>query len=195
MQFEVPALPYSKDALAPTISENTLNFHYDKHHKGYMNKLKAAIEGTPDADKSLVDFIKTAEPGKAFNCAAQVWNHSFFWNSMKPNGGGAPTGDLADIINRDFGSFDAFKDEFAAKSTGQFASGWGWLVIDGGKAQVVTTSNAGTPLTTSATPLLTIDVWEHAYYLDYQNARGSFIAAYLDKLVNWDFAAENLKNA
>lgn len=191
MNFEVEALPYPKDALAPAISEETLNYHYDKHHKGYMAKLKAAIEGTPEAEKSLEEFIKTAEGGN-FNNAAQVFNHTFFWKSMKPGGGGAPTGNIADAINRDFGSFDKFKEEWLQKSSSVFGSGWGWLVQDGGKLSIVTTSNAGTPLTTSAKPILTIDVWEHAYYIDYRNDRGGFIKVWLDKLVNWDFANANL---
>ncbi len=191
MDFEVEALPYSKDALAPAMSEETFSYHYEKHHKGYMKKLKAAIEGTPDASKSLEEFIKSAEGGN-FNNAAQVYNHTFFWKSMKPGGGGAPTGNIADAITRDFGSFDAFKEEWVTKSSKQFGSGWGWLVLDGGKLSIVTTSNAGTPLTTSAKPILNIDVWEHAYYIDYRNDRGGFIKVWLDKLVNWDFANANL---
>lgn len=191
MDFEVEALPYSKDALAPAMSEETFSYHYEKHHKGYMKKLKAAIEGTPDASKSLEEFIKSAEGGN-FNNAAQVYNHTFFWKSMKPGGGGAPTGNIGDAITRDFGSFDAFKEEWVTKSSKQFGSGWGWLVLDGGKLSIVTTSNAGTPLTTSAKPILNIDVWEHAYYIDYRNDRGGFIKVWLDKLVNWDFANANL---
>ncbi len=191
MIFEVEALPYSKDALAPAISEETLNYHYDKHHQGYMKKLKAAIEGTPTADKDLEEIIRTSEGG-VFNNAAQVFNHTFFWKSMKPGGGGAPTGDIADAINRDFGSFDKFKEEWVQKASSQFGSGWGWLVQDEGKLSIVTTSNAGTPLTTHAKPILTIDVWEHAYYIDYRNDRGGFIKVWLDKLVNWDFANANL---
>ena len=191
MIFEVEALPYSKDALAPAISEETLNYHYDKHHQGYMKKLKAAIEGTPTADKDLEEIIRTSEGG-VFNNAAQVFNHTFFWKSMKPGGGGAPTGNIADAINRDFGSFDKFKEEWVQKASSQFGSGWGWLVQDEGKLSIVTTSNAGTPLTTHAKPILTIDVWEHAYYIDYRNDRGGFIKVWLDKLVNWDFANANL---
>ena len=191
MDFEVEALPYSKDALAPAMSEETFSYHYEKHHKGYMNKLKAAIEGTPDASKSLEDFIKSAQGGN-FNNAAQVYNHTFFWKSMKPGGGGAPSGKVADAIKRDFGSFDSFKDQWLQKASTQFGSGWGWLVLDGGKLSIVTTSNAGTPLTTSAKPILNIDVWEHAYYIDYRNDRGGFIKVWLDKLVNWDFANANL---
>lgn len=191
MNFEVENLPYSKDALAPAMSEETLNFHYEKHHKGYMTKLKAAVEGTPDASKSLEDFIKSASGGN-FNNAAQVWNHTFFWKGMKPSGGGAPSGNVADLINKSFGSYDKFKEEWVAKASAQFGSGWGWLVLDGGEAKIVTTSNAETPLTSSAKPLITIDVWEHAYYIDHRNDRAAFIKVWLDKLVNWDFANANL---
>ncbi|HJK98618.1 MAG TPA: Fe-Mn family superoxide dismutase [Polyangiaceae bacterium LLY-WYZ-14_1] len=193
MNFEVDPLPYSKDALAPAMSQETLEFHYEKHHKGYMKKLQAAIEGTPDADKTLEDVIKGATGG-VFNNSAQVWNHTFFWNGMKPQGGGAPTGEVADLINRDFGSFDAFKDEWVKVGSGQFGSGYVWLVMEGDKAKVVGTPNAETPLTNaSQKPLLTTDVWEHAYYLDHRNDRGAFLKVYLDKLVNWDFVAQNLK--
>lgn len=193
MNFEVDPLPYSKDALAPAMSQETLEFHYEKHHKGYMKKLQAAIEGTPDADKTLEDVIKGATGG-VFNNSAQVWNHTFFWNGMKPQGGGAPTGEVADLINRDFGSFDAFKEEWVKVGSGQFGSGYVWLVMEGDKAKVVGTPNAETPLTNaSQKPLLTTDVWEHAYYLDHRNDRGAFLKVYLDKLVNWDFVAQNLK--
>ncbi len=192
MDFEVPALPYAKNALAPAISEETLNFHYDKHHKGYMAKLKAALEGKPEASKSLEEIVKTSSGGN-FNNAAQVWNHTFFWESMKPNGGGAPTGDVKDLLVRDFGGVEKFAEEFSTKGMAQFGSGWAWLVLDGGKGKIVTTSNAETPLTTSAKPLLTCDVWEHAYYIDYRNDRAAFLKVFLEKLVNWDFAAKNLK--
>ncbi len=194
MDFEVPSLPYSKDALAPAMSEETLNFHYEKHHQGYMKKLKAAVEGTPDASKSLEDFIRSASGGN-FNNAAQVWNHSFFWKSIKPGGGGDPSGDVASLLERDFGSVDAFRAQWLKDGAGQFGSGWVWLVLDQGKAKIVKTSNAETPLTSSATPLLTTDVWEHAYYIDYRNDRGAFLKVFLEKLVNWDFVAENLKSA
>jgi len=190
MKFEVEALPYGKDALAPAMSAETLEYHYEKHHKGYMKKLEAAIGGTPDADKSLEEYIKSK--GKAFNAAAQVWNHTFFWKGMKAGGGGAPSGDVADLINKSFGSYDSFKEEWAKACGGQFGSGWGWLVVEGDAAKIVTTSNAETPLTTSAKPLITLDVWEHAYYIDHRNARGTYITTWLDKLVNWDFAAANL---
>lgn len=173
------------------MSEETLNYHYGKHHCGYMNKLKAAIEGTAEAEKSLEEIVKTASGG-VFNNAAQVWNHSFFWSSLKPGGGGAPTGAIADAINRDFGDYDKFKAEWKAKAGSQFGSGWAWLVQEDGKLSIVTTGNAETPLTTNATPIITIDVWEHAYYLDHRNNRGAFIDVFLEKLVNWDFANSNL---
>jgi len=194
MSFELPPLPYAQDALEPLMSANTLSFHYGKHHAGYVRKLNAAIEGTPNADKSLEEIIMSAEGG-LFNNAAQVWNHTFFWNCLKPNGGGEPTGDLAAAIARDFGSFDAFKKEFAATAGGQFGSGWGWLVLDGGKLKVVSTANADLPMKHGQVALFTVDVWEHAYYLDHQNARPSFIETVLSKLANWDFVAENLKKA
>ena len=192
MDFVVPALPYAKDALAPVISANTLEFHYEKHHKGYMTKLKAALEGKPEAEKSLEEVVKSSS-GAVFNNAAQVYNHTFFWNSMAANGGGAPpAGKVAELIERDFGGWDAFRTAFIAAGMGQFGSGWAWLVLDGGKAKIVTTANAETPLTTGATPLLVADVWEHAYYLDYQNKRDGFLEAFCDKLINWEFVAANL---
>jgi Fe-Mn family superoxide dismutase len=195
MNFEVPPLPYSKDALAPAMSQETLEFHYEKHHKGYMNKLKAAIEGKPEAEKSLEDVIKSASGG-VFNNSAQVWNHTFFWNSMKPGGGGEPSGDVADLLKRDLGGFDKFREEYKQMGLGRFGSGYVWLVLEDGKAKVVNTLNAETPLTNDKqVPLLTTDVWEHAYYLDHRNDRGKFLDVFLDKLVNWDFVAENLKNA
>ena len=194
MSFELPPLPFAKDALAPHMSAETLEYHHGKHHAGYVSKLNAAIAGTPNEGKSLEEIIRSSEGG-LFNNAAQTWNHTFFWNSIKPGGGGAPTGDLADALARDFGSVDAFKDAFAKAAAGRFGSGWAWLVLRDGKLQVVDTANADTPIRTGATPLLTIDVWEHAYYIDYRNARPSFIQAFLDHLVNWDFAAKNLAAA
>ena len=196
MAFELPALPYEKNALEPHMSANTFDFHHGKHHNTYIVNLNGMLDGSDLADASLEDIIKATagDPAKAgtFNNAAQVWNHTFFWNSMKPNGGGAPTGELAAKIDSDLGGFDAFK---AAGAT-QFGSGWAWLVVgDGGKLEVVKTPNAETPLTQGKTPLLTCDVWEHAYYLDYQNRRPDFLAAFLDNLANWDFAAENFANA
>jgi len=200
MAFELPALPYEKNALEPHMSANTFDFHHGKHHNTYIVNLNGMLDGSDLADASLEDIIKATagDPAKAgmFNNAAQVWNHTFFWNSMKPNGGGAPTGDLAAKIDSDLGGFDAFKDAFKAAGATQFGSGWAWLVVgDGGKLEVVKTPNAETPLTQGKTPLLTCDVWEHAYYLDYQNRRPDFLAAFLDNLANWDFAAENLANA
>lgn len=193
MDFEVPALPFAKDALEPAMSSRTLEFHYEKHHKGYMAKLKAALEGKPEASKSLEEVVKTSSGG-VFNNAAQVYNHTFFWNSLKPGGGGAPpAGDVADLINRDFGGWDKFRSEFIQKGMGQFGSGWAWLVLQDGKAQVVATPNAETPLTGTGKPLLTADVWEHAYYLDYQNKRDTFLEVFCDKLLNWEFVAKNLK--
>ncbi len=200
MAFELPALPYEKNALEPHMSANTFEFHHGKHHNTYIVNLNGMLDGSDLADASLEDIIKATagDPAKAgmFNNAAQVWNHTFFWNSMKPNGGGAPTGELAAKIDSDLGGFDAFKDAFKAAGATQFGSGWAWLVVgDGGKLEVVKTPNAETPLTQGKTPLLTCDVWEHAYYLDYQNRRPDFLAAFLDNLANWDFAAENLANA
>lgn len=200
MAFELPTLPYAKDALEPHMSANTFSFHHEKHHNTYVVNLNGLVEGTDLEGKSLEDIVAATagNPDKAgvFNNAAQVWNHTFFWHSMKPNGGGAPTGDLAAKIDADFGSFDTFKDAFKTAGATQFGSGWAWLVVgDGGKLEVVKTPNAETPLTAGKTPLLTCDVWEHAYYLDYQNRRPDFLAAFLDNLANWDFAAENLANA
>jgi Fe-Mn family superoxide dismutase len=200
MAFELPTLPYAKDALEPHMSANTFSFHHEKHHNTYVVNLNGLVEGTDLEGKSLEDIVAATagNPDKAgvFNNAAQVWNHTFFWHSMKPNGGGAPTGDLAAKIDADFGSFDAFKDAFKTAGATQFGSGWAWLVVgDGGKLEVVKTPNAETPLTAGKTPLLTCDVWEHAYYLDYQNRRPDFLAAFLDNLANWGFAAENLANA
>jgi Fe-Mn family superoxide dismutase len=195
MDFEVPPLPYSKDALAPAMSRETLEFHYEKHHKGYMTNLKGLIEGKPEAQKSLIEVIKSSSGG-VFNNAAQVYNHTFFWDGMKPSGGGAPpAGPVADLITRDFGGWDKFRDEWIKKGLGRFGSGYVWLVLSGGKGKLVDTPNAETPLTTSDVPLLTTDVWEHAYYLDHRNMRKTFLEVYCDKLINWDFVAKNLKSA
>ena len=191
MDFIVPELPYAKDALAPVMSAETLEFHYEKHHKGYMGKLKAALEGKPEADKSLEDIVKSSEGG-VFNNAAQIWNHTFWWNSLKAAGGGAPpAGPLADLVEK-YGGWDKLRGDLIAKGGAQFGSGWAWLVLSGGALKVVTTANAETALTGSDTPLLTIDVWEHAYYIDHRNARPAFLEAVCDKLLNWDFAAKNL---
>lgn len=191
MAIELPPLPYAKNALAPHISEETLEYHYGKHHNAYVTNLNKAIDGTPNAGKSLEEIIKSSEGG-VFNNAAQVWNHTFYWNSLKPGGGGEPTGAIADAIKESFGSYSAFREQFASAAATQFGSGWAWLVKDGSKLAIVKTPNAETPLTTSKKPLLTIDVWEHAYYIDYRNARPKYIDTYLDHLVNWDFANANL---
>jgi Fe-Mn family superoxide dismutase len=190
MAIELPALPYAQDALEPHISARTLSFHYGKHHAGYAKKLNAAIEADASLQgKSLEEIISLG--GGTFNNAAQVWNHTFYWNSMSPNGGGAPTGDLAAAIDAAFGSFDEFKAAFAAAAGGQFGSGWAWLVKNAdGTLAITKTGNAETPLTQGVTPILTCDVWEHAYYLDYQNGRANYVAAWWN-LVNWDFAAAN----
>ncbi|MCP5365957.1 MAG: superoxide dismutase [Hyphomicrobiales bacterium] len=197
MAFELPALPYAKDALEPHVSANTLDFHYGKHHNTYvvnLNNLLGDAAGSSQADLEQVIRDSAGDPGKAgvFNNAAQVWNHTFFWHSMSPSGGGAPSGDLAAKIDAAFGSLDGFKEQFKTAAVTQFGSGWAWLVSDGGALKVVKTANAETPLTQGVTPLLTCDVWEHAYYLDYQNRRPDFVQAFLDNLVNWDFAAANL---
>ncbi|WP_052546828.1 superoxide dismutase [Enhygromyxa salina] len=190
MPFELPKLPFAKDALAPHMSEETLNFHYGKHHAGYVAKLNAAIEGTQWADKSLEEIIRGSDGG-LFNNAAQVWNHTFFWNCLKPGGGGQPTGELAKAIEASFGSYADFKSKFSAACAGQFGSGWGWLVKGAKGLEIVTTGNADTPLKHDQTALLTIDVWEHAYYVDYRNDRAKFIGVIMDNLVNWDFVASN----
>jgi Fe-Mn family superoxide dismutase len=191
MAIELPPLPWAENALAPHISAETIQYHYGKHHKTYVDKLNAAIEGTPQASKSLEQIVKSSEGG-VFNNAAQVWNHTFYWSSMKPGGGGKPNGAIADAIQESFGGYDAFRKAFADAATTQFGSGWAWLVKDGAKLAVVKTPNAETPLTTSAKPILTIDVWEHAYYIDYRNARPKYIDTFLDSLVSWDFANKNL---
>lgn len=191
MAITLPELPYSMDALAPHISAETLEFHYGKHHNTYVVNLNKLIEGTDMAGKSLEDIVKGSEGG-VFNNAAQIWNHTFYWNSMSPSGGGEPTGAVGDKIVAQWGSFDAFKEEFTKTAVTTFGSGWGWLVqkADGSLA-CVSTSNAATPLTTSDKPLLTCDVWEHAYYIDYRNRRPDYLGAWW-KLVNWDFANQNM---
>jgi len=191
MAIELPALPYARDALAPTISEETIDYHYGKHHQAYVTNLNNMIDGTDHANASLEDIIRNSEGG-VFNNAAQVWNHTFYWSSLSPNGGGEPTGALADAINATFGSFDSFKEKFTASAVGNFGSGWTWLVKNGaGELEIVNTSNAGTPITdASITPLLTVDVWEHAYYVDYRNARPAYLAKFWE-LANWEFASAN----
>lgn len=197
MSFTLPALPYARDALAPHISAETLDIHHGKHHAAYVAKLNTLLEGHELAGQSLEDIVKATagQPAKAgmFNNAAQIWNHTFYWHSMAPNGGGAPGGELATMIDRDFGSLDALKTTFADAGATQFGSGWAWLVLKDGKLEVRKTANAETPLTEAGvTPLLTMDVWEHAYYVDFRNRRPDYIATFLDHLVNWDFAAANL---
>lgn len=191
MAFELPPLPYAIDALAPHISQETLEFHHGKHHQTYVTNLNKLVEGTEHENASLEDVILAADGG-LFNNAAQVWNHTFYWSSMAPNGGGAPTGEVADRINSAFGSYDDFRAKFAEAATTQFGSGWAWLVDDGSKLDIVKTANADLPLKHSQKALLTIDVWEHAYYIDYRNARPNYINTFLDSLVNWDFVATNL---
>ena len=197
--IELPPLPYPDNALAPDISSNTLSFHYGKHHKAYVDNTNKLITGTEFADFTL-DKIVLAVAGKPekaglFNNAAQVWNHTFYWKSMRPKGGGAPSGKLKEKIESDLGGLENFKKEFANAGATQFGSGWAWLVLDGGKLTCTKTPNAETPLTTAAKPLLTMDVWEHAYYLDWQNRRPDYITAFLERLINWEFAAENLAKA
>ena len=191
MAFELPPLPYAIDALAPHISQETLEFHHGKHHQAYVTNLNKLVEGTEHENSSLEDVILAADGG-LFNNAAQVWNHTFYWNCMAPDGGGAPTGEVADRINSAFGSYDDFRAKFAEAATTQFGSGWAWLVDDGSKLDIVKTANADLPLKHGQKALLTIDVWEHAYYIDYRNARPNYINTFLDSLVNWDFVATNL---
>ncbi len=192
----LPPLPYPENALDPAISSNTIGFHYGKHHQGYVDTLNKLLVGTELANLSLEKLIAatTGKPDKAaiFNNAAQTWNHTFYWRSLRPKGGGDPPTALRQRIEASFGTLDACKKELAAAATTQFGSGWAWLVLDADKLKVVKTANAETPLTGSARPLAVIDVWEHAYYLDYQNRRADYVGAVLDKLINWGFAADNL---
>jgi len=194
--FALPELPWAPDALAPVISAQTMGFHHGKHHKAYVDNLNKLVAGTDMAGMSIeqivVETAGKADKAGIFNNAAQVWNHTFFWNSLKPHGAGGPSEKLRQRIESSFGSLDACKKELAAAATTQFGSGWAWLVLDDGKIKAVKTGNAETPLTTGARPLVTIDVWEHAYYLDYQNRRADYVAAVIDKLLNWDFAEANL---
>ena len=192
MAIELPALPYAQDALAPKgISAETLEYHYGKHHQAYVTNLNGMIEGTDKADMPLEQIIMDADGGM-FNNAAQVWNHTFYWNSMSPTGGGEPTGELADKINSAFGSLDGFKEQFAQAGTTQFGSGWAWLIEGDSGLEITKTANADLPLKHGQKALLTMDVWEHAYYIDFRNARPNYIKNFLDNLINWDFAAANL---
>lgn len=195
--FPLPPLPYPEDALDPVISARTMSFHYGKHHRAYVDNLNKLIEGTDFMNQTLEEIVKSTlvNPNRVaiYNNAAQAWNHTFFWHSMRPAGGGAPTGPIAEGIGTAFGSYENFRKEFATAASTQFGSGWAWLVEDTDhKLRVMKTPNADTPIAQSLRPLLTIDVWEHAYYLDYQNRRADFINAWLDKLVNWEFASANL---
>ena len=196
MTFTLPELLYAQNALEPHISANTLSFHYGKHHQAYVTNLNNLVKDTPLASASLEDVITQSakDPAKAgiFNNAAQIWNHTFYWHSMKPNGGGKPTGKIAAMIESDLGGYDKFVEAFKQAGATQFGSGWAWLVLDGGKLKVTKTGNADLPMVHGQKALLTMDVWEHAYYLDYQNKRPDYIATFLDKLVNWDFAEKNL---
>ena len=197
--FTLPPLPYPENALAPVISANTLSFHYGKHHKAYLDNLNKLIAGT-EYEAATLEKIITDTAGKAdktpiFNNAAQTWNHTFYWNGLKPNGGGKPTGRIAQMIESDLGGYEQFKKDFAQAGVTQFGSGWAWLVAEGGKLKLVKTGNADNPLTKGQVPLLTLDVWEHAYYLDYQNRRPDHLSTAIDQLLNWDFANENLARA
>ena len=191
MAFELPALPYALDALAPHISQETLEFHYGKHHQTYVTNLNNLTAGT-DHEGATLDDVNMAADGGLFNNAAQVWNHTFYWNSMKPGGGGAPSGEVADRVNAAFGSYDGFATKFAEAATTQFGSGWAWLVDAGSGLEIMKTGNADLPMKHGAKALLTIDVWEHAYYIDFRNARPNYIKTYLEHLLNWDFVAANL---
>lgn len=192
MAVQLPPLPYERNALEPHISSETLDYHYGKHHQAYVTNLNKMIEGTEHADASLETIIRSSDGG-LFNNAAQVWNHSFYWNCMSPDGGGAPDGDLGAAIDQAFGSFEAFKEQFTKAATGQFGSGWAWLVRQSdGSLAITSTSNAETPLTGNDVPLMTCDVWEHAYYVDYRNARPEYLKAFWN-LVNWRFVSEQFK--
>ena len=197
--FTLPPLPYADNALEPVISANTISFHYGKHHKTYVDNLNNLAKGTAHEGAALEQVIRDsagkADQAAIFNNSAQIWNHTFYWHSLKPNGGGKPSGRLAQMIDAAFGSYDELRKQFSATTVSQFGSGWGWLVVDGGARKVVKSAHAEVPFTKGQKPLLTIDVWEHAYYLDHQNKRAAYVDAVIDKLLNWDFAAENLAKA
>ncbi len=199
MAYELPPLPYDYNALDPYISAKTLEFHHDKHHAAYVTNYNNLIKDTDLADKSIEEVIKATynDSSKAgiFNNGAQAWNHTFFWNSLKPGGGGTPTGAVAEKIDADFGSYDNFKEEFKKAATTQFGSGWAWLVLDNGTLKVINSPNAVNPIALGHTPLLTLDVWEHAYYLDYQNKRPDFIEAFISNLLNWDLVNQQMAAA
>ncbi len=195
MPFELPPLPYDKGALAPYLSAETLEYHYGKHHQAYVYNLNKLVEVNPEAKKPLEKIIMSAAPGGLFNNAAQDWNHTFYWNSMRPGGGGEPAGQLSEAIAREFESFAKFKEQFTAAAATLFGSGWTWLALDDRKLKIVQTKDADLPMKHDQVALLTIDVWEHAYYIDYRNARPKYIEAFLEHLVNWDFAAANFAKA
>lgn len=197
----LPTLPYAQDALEPHLSEETLRYHYGKHHRGYVDNANRLVRDAGMEKHTLLDIMRQTHQPKAcaqsalFNNAAQVFNHTFYWNSMKPEGGGAPDGLMAEWLAKSFGGYDAFRESFIQAALARFASGWVWLVLDQGRLEVMATPNAETPLVQKRQPLLVLDVWEHAYYLDYRNRRGAYVEAFLDHLVNWDFAANNLGEA
>jgi len=197
--FTLPPLPYAESALEPVISANTLRFHHGKHHKAYVDKLNELVKGTElesaPLEKIITDTAGKADKALLFNNAAQTWNHTFYWNCLKADAGGKPTGRIAQMIESDLGGYDTFKKDFAQACVTQFGSGWGWLAVEGGKLKIVKTANAEVPFTQGRKPLLTIDVWEHAYYLDYQNRRPDYVNAVIDKLLNWSFAESNLAGA
>ena len=194
--FTLPPLPYADSALEPVISANTISFHYGKHHKTYVDNLNNLVKGTEfegaPLEKIIAETAGKADRAAIFNNAAQIWNHTFYWHSMRANGGGKPTGKVAQMIEASFGGYDNFRKEMSATTVSQFGSGWGWLVVDGGALKVVKTGNAEVPFTRGQKPLLTIDVWEHAYYLDHQNKRAAYVDAVIDRLLNWEFANQNL---
>ena len=198
MTFTLPTLPYEKNALAPHISEQTLEFHYGKHHQTYVTNLNNLVQGSVNESKTLEELIclSSGKPDMVgvFNNAAQVWNHTFFWNCMSPNGGGSPTGKIAEMINASFGNYEKFAADFKQAALTQFGSGWAWLVQEGDDLKIIKTANADLPMVHNQNALLTCDVWEHAYYLDYQNRRADFVQVFLDHLVNWDFVNKRLEN-
>lgn len=192
MAFELPPLPYDMNALEPYLSAETFEYHYGKHHKTYVDTLNSLVEGTPQESQTLEEVIEGAEPGKVFNNAAQVWNHSLYWASMAPGGGGVPSGAAGDAVQEAFGGLDQFKEQFKTAATGQFGSGWAWLTIDGGKLEIMATGNADLPMKHGKTAVLTCDVWEHAYYIDYRNKRPDYVGAFLDHLINWQLVEDAL---
>ena len=195
MDFQLPPLPYRHDALAPAMSKETLDYHYDQHHRGYLRALEAELAGLPEAEQSLVEIVRGSS-GQRFNLAAQVYNHSLFWQSMKPGGGAAPpAGDVADLINRDLGGYERFRAQWIEAGTKRFGSGYVWLTLEEGQAEILPTPNAEAPLATRAVPLLLVDVWEHAYYLDYRHRRDRYLEVFCDQLIDWEFVAKNLRRA